>query len=80
MVTHSSILAWKMLWTKDPCGLQSIGSHRVRHNQVIKQIHTADSEEKNINSGLSHIHRSFPLAPGYHGASLSSSNVFILTS
>ena len=60
--------------------LQSTELWKVRHNQVIKQIHTADSEEKNINSGLSHIHRSFPLAPGYHGASLSSSNVFILTS
>ena len=32
MVTHSSILAWRILWTEEPGGLLSIGSHRVRHN------------------------------------------------
>ena len=32
MATHSSILAWRMLWTKEPGGLQSLGSQRVRHN------------------------------------------------
>ena len=26
MATHSSILAWRILWTKEPSGLQSIGS------------------------------------------------------
>ena len=26
MVIHSSILAWKLPWTKEPSGLQSIGS------------------------------------------------------
>ena len=31
MATHSSILAWKIPWTKRPGGLQSIGSQRVRH-------------------------------------------------
>ena len=31
MVTHSSILAWRILWTEEPGGLLSIGSHRVRH-------------------------------------------------
>ena len=32
MATHASILAWKILWTEEPGGLQSIGSQRVRHN------------------------------------------------
>ena len=32
MVTHSSILAWRIPWTEEPGGLQSIGLHRVRHN------------------------------------------------
>ena len=27
--THSSILAWKIPWTEEPGGLQSIGLHRV---------------------------------------------------
>ena len=32
MSTHSSILAWKIPWTEEPDGLQSLGSQRVRHN------------------------------------------------
>ena len=32
IVTYSSILAWKIPWTKEPGGLQSMGSQRVRHN------------------------------------------------
>ena len=32
MVTHSSILAWKIPWTKEPGGLQSIVSQRVGHD------------------------------------------------
>ena len=32
MATHSSIHAWKIPWTKDPGGLQSMGSQRVGHN------------------------------------------------
>ena len=30
MATNSSILAWRIPWTKDPGGLQSTGSQRVR--------------------------------------------------
>ena len=32
MATHSSILAWRIPWTEEPGGLQSIGSERVRHD------------------------------------------------
>ena len=32
MATHSSILAWKILWTEEPSGLQSMRSLRVRHD------------------------------------------------
>ena len=32
MATHSSILAWRIPWTEEPGGPQSIGQHRVRHN------------------------------------------------
>ena len=32
MSTHTSILAWKMLWTEEPGRLQSIGSQRVGHD------------------------------------------------
>ena len=30
--TQSSILAWRTPWTEEPGRLQSIGSHRVRHD------------------------------------------------
>ena len=32
MATHSSILAWRIPWTEEPDGLQSMGSQRVRHD------------------------------------------------
>ena len=32
MATHSSILAWEIPWTEEPGTLQSVGSHRVRHD------------------------------------------------
>ena len=32
MAPHSSTLAWKILWTEEPGGLQSMGSLGVRHN------------------------------------------------
>ena len=38
MATYSSILAWKILWTEEPGGIQSIGSQRVRHHWVTKHI------------------------------------------
>ena len=32
MATHSSIFAWRILWTEKPGGLQSVGYQRVEHN------------------------------------------------
>ena len=32
MATHSSTLAWKILWTEEPDRLQSMGSQRVGHD------------------------------------------------
>ena len=32
MATHSSILAWRIPWTEEPRGLQSMGSQRVGHD------------------------------------------------
>ena len=32
MATHSSILAWRIPWTEEPGGLQSMWSHRVGHD------------------------------------------------
>ena len=32
MATHSTILAWKIPWTEEPGGPQSMGSQRVGHD------------------------------------------------
>ena len=32
IATHSSILAWRVPWTEEPGGLQSMESQRVRHD------------------------------------------------
>ena len=32
MATHSSILAWRIPWTEEPGGLQSMGLQRVGHD------------------------------------------------
>ena len=34
MATHANILAWRILWTGEPGGLQSMGSQRVGHDWV----------------------------------------------
>ena len=36
MATHSIILAWRIPWTGEPGGLQSVGSKRVGHNRMTK--------------------------------------------
>ena len=41
MATHSSILAWIILWTEEPGVLQSIGSQRVGHDwNDLAHMHT----------------------------------------
>ena len=34
MAIHSRTIAWRISWTEEPGGLQSMGSQRVRHNWV----------------------------------------------
>ena len=40
MATHSSIFAWRIPWTEEPGGLQSMGSQRFGHDRVTKHTHT----------------------------------------
>ena len=55
MATHSSILAWKISWTEEPGGLQSMGSQRVGHDWVtyIKYAVTAYLNKWNLKSNSS---------------------------
>ena len=36
MATYSSVLVWRIPWTEELGGLQSMGSQRVRHDRVTK--------------------------------------------
>ena len=38
MATHSSILAWRIAWTEEPSGLQSIASQRAGHEWVTNSL------------------------------------------
>ena len=40
MATHSSILAWRIPWTEEPGGLQSMGSQKVRHDLSATNTYT----------------------------------------
>ena len=45
MAPHSSTLAWKIPWTEEPGGLQSMGSLRVRHDfTFIFHFHALEKE------------------------------------
>ena len=46
MTTHSSILAWKILWTEEPGRLQSMGSQRIWHDWVTSTFTKQESEVK----------------------------------
>ena len=37
MASHSSILTWKIPWTEEPGGLQSMGLQRVRYDSIAQQ-------------------------------------------
>ena len=41
MATHSSILAWKIPWTEEPGGLQSMALQRVEHDSECDMISKA---------------------------------------
>ena len=46
MATHSSILAQRILYTEEPGGLLSIGSHRVGHDRSnLAYVHIEASEK-----------------------------------
>ena len=44
MATHSSILAWRIPWTEEPDGLQSMGLRTVRHNITTEHTHRHNSK------------------------------------
>ena len=49
MAAHSSILTWKIPWTEEPGGLQSVGSQSVRHHGVTD---STNAEENTDSKGV----------------------------
>ena len=55
MATHSSILAWKILWTEERGRLQSKEPQRVRHDWVYTHTHTrTQANEKSKSQTFTH--------------------------
>ena len=66
MVTHSSILAWRIPWMKMPGRLQSTGSQRVRHDwatslTLLTYVHIKKQRHYFANKGLSSQSYGFPV-------------------
>ena len=57
IITHSSILAWKILWTEEPgvAGLQFMGSQRARHNWVTNTCSFIFLKKFHLRKGHSHM-------------------------
>ena len=71
MATHCSILVWRIPWTEEPGGLQSMASQRVRHNWVTNtHTHTHTRPAARYASSLSENTRQWVQA-SYHGSLLS---------
>ena len=48
MATHSNVIAWRIPWTEEPGGLQSIGSQRVGYDLAIQQQQQHTEYTKNF--------------------------------
>ena len=51
MASHSSSLAWKIPWTEEPGGLQSMGLQRVRHDWETKHTHKQNASGSFADTG-----------------------------
>ena len=51
MATHSSVLAWKIPWTEEPGGLQSMGLQRIGHDWVTEHVHIHECHLKTPSKG-----------------------------
>jgi len=51
MAAHSSILAWRITWTEEPGGLQSMGTQRVGYDGSDLAAAAVLTKEKNAHRG-----------------------------
>ena len=52
MAAHSSIPAWRIPWTEEPGGLQSVGLQRVRHDWATNTFHYSYTERCLLKHGF----------------------------
>ena len=55
MATHSSTPAWRISGTEEPSGLQSIGSHRVKHDKQLWCVARNDNNSDNNSNTTANI-------------------------
>ena len=68
MATHSSTPAWKILWTEEPGGLQSMGFQRVRHDFTFTFLIRVKEESEKAGLNLNkQKRRPWYLVPSLHG-------------
>ena len=76
IATRSSLLAWRIPWTKESGGLQSIGSHRVRDNWACMTHASAVVEwvdvmwQWHVGCSLTTRQTTLPARRSFHGALL----------
>ena len=61
MATHSSILAWKILWTEKPGGLQSMGLEELDPAEQLNHHHSISTNQENTSAVI--YTRKFPECP-----------------
>ena len=75
MATYSNILSWRILWTEEPDGLQSMELQRVRHNWATNTFtYIKDDAVKVLNSACQQIWNTQHLATGLEKVSFHSSS------
>ena len=57
MPTRSSILAWKIPWTEEPGGLQSMGPQGIGHNLSTKQTSFFEKNQDSERFGFTKANR-----------------------
>ena len=68
MATHSSVLAWRIPWTEEPGGLQSMVSQRVGHDWVTHtHTHTHTQSWTRLSDTHTHTHTHTHTQPGSEG-------------
>ena len=61
--THGSILAWRIPWTEEPGGLQSLGPQRVRHDWVTNAFTFADGRSSRVMLKKHAVERGYCVCP-----------------